>query len=176
MRKQELKHIKKAIPFVGYDEPESCLVCRDQSYVDIYRILPRDLVNSDTDEIEMDCFRWAKFYKTYGMDLEIATMMFPADTRVQQQYWQQIGEANRNPLYREMLQRKIEELRYREQQTARKEFFLLFFFESKERIGDCKKVIDSTLGIGRAGMVEEITKEKKLQILFKLGNKNSMIF
>lgn len=176
MKQKEIESIKKVIPFVGYDEETQCFVSQDGSYMNLYRIVPRDLVNSDVDEIEMDCFKWAKFYKTYGMDVGITTMMFPADTRIQQNYWRKKERTNQNPAYRDMLKRKVEELQYREKHTATKEFFLSFIFATREEICDAVKVIDSTLGIGVQGMLEEIEKEKKLQILFKLGNKNSMIF
>lgn len=182
MKKKELKHIKEELPNLKYDEKLKCFDYNDGSYMNIYRIVPRDLVNSDTDEIEMDCFQWAKFYKTYGLDIEIVSMLFPCDTGAQQRYWKKILKGNKNPFFEPMLQQKINELQYREKYASQKEFFMLYFFPSREEIEDAVKTLDSTLeirrvnGFGKMGMLEELTEKKKRQILFKMGNKNSMIF
>ena len=64
---------------------------------------PKDLVNSDVDEIEMDCFRWAKFYKTYGNDCTVIAMKFPCETGQQQAYWKKRLRENGNPEYAPML-------------------------------------------------------------------------
>lgn len=176
MKKREAEHILKEIPITGYDEETQCFACTGGLYFNLYRMIPKDLVNSDVDEIEMDCFKWAKFYKTYGQDTGITTMMFPCDTGEQQHYWRKRLEENKNPLYGDMIQKKIEELVYREKHSVTKEFFLFTFFRSRDEIPDAVRVMDSTLGIGQMGLLEEVQKAKKIQVLFKLGNKNSLIF
>ena len=51
------------IPIRRYDKQKKCFQRENGSYSNLYQIIPRDLVNSDVDEIEMDCFKWAKFLK-----------------------------------------------------------------------------------------------------------------
>ena len=70
-QEQEITDIREDIPIRRYDKQKKCFQKEDGSYVNLYQIIPRDLVNSDVDEIEMDCFRWAKLLKTYGLDMEI---------------------------------------------------------------------------------------------------------
>ncbi|MBM6802149.1 hypothetical protein H6B07_05585 [Mediterraneibacter glycyrrhizinilyticus] len=182
MKKDTIKNIKKDIPIANYDERSGCFQLSDTSYADIYMINPKDLVNGDPDDIERDCFTWAKFYKTYGMDIEIIGMMFPCDTGQQHAYWKKLAEKNTNPEFEAMIRRKVSELEFRKRNTLRKEFFLICFWENLEEIRNGRKTLESTLGIKRveSGMttelLSEIPKKKKLQVLFKFANKNSQIF
>lgn len=172
----EIRDIIEDLPITGYDEKEECFGLVDGSLLDLYQIAPKDLVNSDVDEIEMDCFRWAKFYKTYGNDCTVISMKFPCETGQQQAYWKKRLRENLNPEYAPMLKRKIEELEWREKNIYTQEFFLMFFYESEEEKQELEKVIASTLEIGGLGLVEKISRKKKEQIVFKLANKNSLIF
>ena len=85
MKKNKIEDIKgKLIPTARYDEKLHCFHQENGIYTDLYQIVSKDLVNGDPDEIEMDCFTWAKFYKTYGMDVEIISLMYPCNTTKQQ--------------------------------------------------------------------------------------------
>ncbi len=183
-KKTEIRDIKEILPELKYDKRLRCFRYGNGTFMDIYSIIPKDLVNGDPDMIEMDCFTWAKFYKTYGADIQIVSMMFPCDTRKQQDYWKKIREKNENPILETMIKRKIQELEYRERYTVKKEFFLTTFFESEEELNSGRKTIHATLGIRsmeRSGdtvfeMLEEISEKKKRQILFKFCNKNCSIW
>lgn len=176
MKKTEIRSIRENIPIIGYDKDIKCFISEDGSYLNIYQIQSKDLVSSDVDDIEMDCFKWAKFYKTYGMDVEIISLMFPCDTGAQQKYWKRRLESNQNPMFTKMINRKIEELVWREKHTASKEFYLVFFFPDKDAIAENVKTIESTLEIDGTGLIKTISDKKKELILFKLANKNSLIF
>lgn len=176
MKEKEIRHIREDIPITGYDEKIHCFLYEDGGCLDIYQIRAKDLVNSDVDEIEMDCFKWAKFYKTYGLDVEIVTLMFPCDTGSQRKYWRKRLEGNRNPEFKGMIERKIQELEWREKHTATKEFYLFFFFKTREEVPETIKMIESIMETGSLGLIQELPREKKELILFKLANKNSLIF
>ena len=183
-KKTEIRNIKENLPALKYDERLRCFRYGNGTYMDIYGIIPKDLVNGDSDMIEMDCFTWAKFYKTYGADIQIVSMMFPCDTRKQQEYWKRILKKNENPILEKMIKRKIQELEYRERYTLKKEFFLMCFFESEEELVSGRKTINATLGICSVDrnensvfqMLEEIEGKKKKQILFRFCNKNCSIW
>lgn len=176
MKEKEIRHIREDIPIIGYDEKMDCFLCGDGSCIDIYQIKAKDLVNSDVDEIEMDCFKWAKFYKTYGMDVQIVSLMFPCDTGVQRKYWKKRLESNRNPQFRPMIERKIQELEWREKHSATKEFYLFFYFPSLKDVPETVKTIESIMETGALGLIQKLSQKKKELILFKLANKNSLIF
>ena len=120
MKKNKIEDIKgKLIPTARYDEKLHCFHQENGIYTDLYQIVSKDLVNGDPDEIEMDCFTWAKFYKTYGMDVEIISLMYPCNTTKQQEYWKHIAEKNQNPDFEPMIRKKISELEYRERYTVK---------------------------------------------------------
>lgn len=84
MNKKKLeKDIEDLIPIADYDEELDCFVNQDGTYMNLYQINSKDLVSSDVDDIEMDCFKWAKFHKTYYSDVQILTMKFPSNTQKQ---------------------------------------------------------------------------------------------
>ena len=176
MKEKEIQHIREDIPITGYDPETNSFYCGDGSHILMYQIRSKDLVNADPDEIEIDCFCWAKFYKTYGKDIEIVTMLFPSNTEVQQSYWKQRLKANQNPQFQDMIERKVKELEWRETHTKTKEFYLLFFVSSKEEIPETVKLIESTLRVGSGmALLQEMEKEKMEQVWFKLANKNARI-
>ena len=148
MKKNKIEDIKgKLIPTARYDEKLHCFHQENGIYTDLYQIVSKDLVNGDPDEIEMDCFTWAKFYKTYGMDVEIISLMYPCNTTKQQEYWKHIAEKNQNPDFEPMIRKKISELEYRERYTVKKEFFLQFFWKTEAEIKSGRKAIESVIGV-----------------------------
>ena len=91
----------KEFPISGYDRETSSFQLPDGDYLQMYQIISKDLINSDADEIEMDCFQWAKFYKTYWRDMEIVSLMFPCNTSKQQEYWKErLRQESESALYR----------------------------------------------------------------------------
>ena len=98
----------------------------------------------------------------------ILSMMFPCNTHTQQEYWEKRIRSNKNPLYHEMLKRKLAELEYREKHAVTKQFFLQVFFVDDNERKESIRLIDSILGIiqekeRRTGMemLEEIPEKKK---------------
>ncbi|MEF9839446.1 MAG: hypothetical protein RR869_08730 [Lachnospiraceae bacterium] len=175
-KKKEDKNIVELLPIERYDHELDCFVYNDGSLMNLYQINSKDLVSSNVDDIEMDCFKWAKFHKTYGMDIQILTMKYPCNTQKQQEFWQKKMETNRNPVFVPMLKNSLNELVFREKNTTSREFYLQVFFSKPEERKEGIDALQSTLEIGRYGLIRELTKEKKLQVLFKLNNKNSLIF
>lgn len=170
------KNIGKLLPIVEYEDDLKCYKYCDGSYMNLYQINSKDLVSSNMDDIEMDCFKWAKFYKSYGDDIQLITMKFPCNTKKQQAYWEKRMENNRNPLFTPLIQTSLNELVYREKHTTSREFYLQLFYKTEEELQERMSVLESTLEISRYGLICEIPKEKKTQVLFKLANKNSLIF
>lgn len=175
-KKEKEKDIKEEIPVDRYDDDLECFVYPDGSLMNFYQINTKDLVSSNVDDIEMDCFKWAKFYKTYGEDIQLVSLKFPCNTQRQQEYWQRKLSNNRNPVFTPLLQTSLNELIYREKHTTSREFYLQVWDKNEEEMQEHRAVIQSTLEIGRFGLITEIPKEKKIQALFKLNNKNSLIF
>ena len=183
MKKNKIEDIKgKLIPTARYDEKLHCFHQENGIYTDLYQIVSKDLVNGDPDEIEMDCFTWAKFYKTYGMDVEIISLMYPCNTTKQQEYWKHIAEKNQNPDFEPMIRKKISELEYRERYTVKKSFSYSFLENrSRNKIGKksnrkCDRGSEIAWRMWNHRTFGGNFTNKKEQVLFKIANKNSQIF
>jgi hypothetical protein len=57
----------------------------------------------------------------------------------------------------------------------RKEFYLMYFGKNRDDLIRNKNNIDKWIGFGRNRLVEDMSKEKKIQILRKICNMNSLI-
>lgn len=174
-RKKIEKGMAELIPIGDYDDQLDCILCQDDSLLDLYQINTRDLTSSNIEAIEADCFTWGKFYRLYAEDIKFVFLKFPCNTQSQQGYWLRRMEKNRNPLYADMLSQKYEDLVYREKHTSSMEFYLMIFAKDKEKLLDQRHQINALLQVGRHGLLSRLQKKKKLQILFKLGNKSSLI-
>ncbi|MFV0527184.1 MAG: hypothetical protein ACK5MN_00455 [Lachnospiraceae bacterium] len=170
------RDIQKEIGIARYEEEIGCFKYSDAMLLDIYQVNTKDMVSGDVDDIEMDCYRWAKFYKTYEEDIKIISLNFPCNTAQSQEFWKKRLEQNKNPLFTEMLETKLQELIYREKHTTSREFYVMFWFKDEQERLDRIRQVESTLGIGTSRILRTLTQDKKEKVLFKLGNKNSIIF
>ena len=109
MKEKEIQHIREDIPITGYDPETNSFYCGDGSHILMYQIRSKDLVNADPDEIEIDCFCWAKFYKTYGKD-EIVTMLFPA-IRGAAELLETAAESKSESSFWDIIEQKVKELK-----------------------------------------------------------------
>ena len=102
------KNTTELLPFVGIDK--GLFLMRDNSYMDIFKLVTKDLISASESEIELDILQFEKFYKMYAADCKIIGINFPTDTKRQQQYFQHKINTSENPFYREILQTKYDEL------------------------------------------------------------------
>ena len=102
------KSTTELLPFVGIDK--GLFLMRDNSYMDIFKLVTKDLISASESEIELDMLQFEKFYKMYAVDCKMIGINFPTDTKRQQQYYQRKIDSTNNPLFRRFLQTKYEEL------------------------------------------------------------------
>ena len=76
------KNTTELLPFVGIDK--GLFLMRDNSYMDIFRIITKDLISALESEIELDMLQFEKFYKMYAVDCKMIGINFPTDTKRQQ--------------------------------------------------------------------------------------------
>ena len=57
------RNVLDLLPFAYYDTSNDCYVLDDNSCINLYQIITKDLANASDDEKEMDCLRFAKFIK-----------------------------------------------------------------------------------------------------------------
>ena len=163
------------IPICRYDEAEGCYILKDGSCMDLMMVNSKDLVTSSTDEIEYDCLKFGKLYKTYAGDLKLIALNFPCNTASQQRYMKQKIKTAKNQVFKAWLEKKQRELIALEKNNTSREFYIMFFSRSIEGHQSDIATIQTVLRSGRDGLVSKIPEEKKHQILYKLMNKSSMV-
>ena len=160
------------LPFVCVDK--DIFYMSDKSYMDLFRIVTKDLVSASESEVELDMLQFEKFYKMYAQDCKIIGINFPTDTKRQQQYFQHLINTTESPVYREILQQKLEELVEVNLHYTDREYYLMIFCSSYEKYLEAKKIIKVMLIT--SGLVAEIPIEKKISIITKMCNKSTSIY
>lgn len=169
------KSIMELIDVQGYDRENNCYRMKNGSYMNIIQITSKDLVNSSDDEVEYDCLRFARLYKLYAEDIKIITMNFPCDTSEQQHYIEHKMQNQANPVYRNFLQRKLDELVWLGKHDTTREYYYMIFAKDAEEMEKDMLLLTNTLGRGKTGLLTYLPEEKKRQILFRLANKCTMM-
>ncbi len=165
------------IPTVDYyDQNLKCFVMRNGMYMDFFKIHTKDLNSASEDELNWDAMKFVKLYKTYPDDLKIVTMNYPCNTSCQQEYWRYKMEHTKNPEIRKAQEKKIYQLEWLEKNSTSREFYLMYYSKDKNTFENNRRSILSVLSTGKMGLLEEISADKKIQILYKLMNKCSHIF
>ena len=170
------KASREILPDIYYYSLNECLVHEMENLIfDIIKICSKDLVNSSDDEIDYDQYRYTKLYKIYSEDLKIICMNFPCNTQKQQSYLKKKIEKTNNAKMKHWLQRRLDELEWLEKNRTTREYYYMIFSQNLEEHLSNKNNIFSALQSGRNGLCETISEEEKIQILYKLNNKSSLI-
>ena len=174
--KEEKIYIPKStaelLPFVCTHK--GLFYMNDKSYVDIMQIVTKDLISASESEIEFDMLQFEKFYKMYAADCKIIGINFPTDTKRQQQYFQHKINTTDNPLFKEILQTKYDELVDVNLYYTDREYYLMIFCPSYEKYLEARNIITVTLK--NVGLISDISVEKKIMILTKLCNKATSVY
>ncbi len=167
-----IRKTAELLPIIGMDKGLFCM--SDGSYMDIFRIVTKDLISAAESEIELDMLQWEKFYKMYAADCKIIGINFPTDTKRQQQYFQHKINTAENPFYKEILQTKYDELVDVNLYYTDREYYLMIFCPSYEKYLEARNIITVTLK--NVGLISDISVEKKIMILTKLCNKATSVY
>lgn len=170
------KSIKEILPNIYYDTENECFVDESENKVfDILRICSKDLINASEDEITYDQYQYTKLYKTYSEDLKLICINFPCNTQKQQKYLQKKLDGTNNAKVKAWLQKRIDELQWIEKYKTMREYYYMIFSNNVEDHLKNKMNVLSCLRTGRNRLCETISQDEKIQILFKLNNKSSLI-
>lgn len=179
MKKNKEENEKKAVmgknnldvlPIRRYDEDVEAFVLKDGTYFDIYEKVADDVDNMMEDEVQMLMIRFAKFLKLYKDDLKIISMNFPTNLLSQQKKLEKKMQETRDPVRKKWIARSIDELQRAEKGTRKREYYFVLMSKTAEEHYDQVQQL-SILG----NSVRKMSFEKKLQIVYKLCNPNSLI-
>ena len=163
------------LPIRFYDEAIGAFVYEDGTHMDLYNIVPSDRSNLQGDELQFNIYNSTRFYRLYSPDGKFISMNFPVNTSFQREYLENKKKLATDEVRKLWLEREIKELELLDQNVMRREYYLMFWGNDKEDFVKNKDNIEKWIGNGRSRLVEEIDKEKKIQIVRKICNMNSLI-
>lgn len=163
------------VPIIQYIDEAECYEMKNGVFVDLIQIVSKNILNISEYQVEYDIMKYAKFYKLYPDSIKIFAMNFPYSTKQQQMYLQRKIAACKNFNYKSRLELKLEELKNLDKTRTTREFYISFFSDTLEEHKKNKNSIKRILSAGNINMVQEISREKKEKILFKLNNMCTMI-
>lgn len=172
---KKLKQVTDIINIVSYDTENRCYRMKDDKYMDLLQVQSKDLANSSSDDVEYDILKFCKTYRLYEGDLKIVSMNFPCNTKVQQEFLKRKKEQTSNSVFKRCLDEQIRELIYLEKHVTTREYYYMIFADSLDEMEENKRSLKAVLLTGRDGLLEEISDEKKHQILYRLNNKCSQV-
>lgn len=158
-----------------YDESTDGFINDDASYFDLFRFVSRDRLNRKEDEVKYSIYRMSKFYRTYAPDLKIVSLNFHISVSGQKKSLNKIYEKSFDQVRRKWLKREIEELEILEANITRREYYLFIYADTKDEFIKNKSDVIKSIGTGKSRLVEEVDRRKKIQIVRKLCNMNTLI-
>lgn len=181
-RKEEKKEKKEIIKtnleilaIRRYDEELEAFIMEDGSFLDLLEIVARDRQNLQDDAVRFDIMTLTKFERLYANDHKDIGLNFPINTSLQRNNLEKKLKKTSDPVRRKWLLREIDELITLDSNIDRKEFYRMIFGSNSEEFLKNRNNILAWLGRGRSKIIKEIDKEKKIQIMKKLCNMNSLI-
>lgn len=181
-RKEEKKEKKEIIKtnleiltIRRYDEELEAFIMEDGSFLDLLEIVARDRQNLQDDAVRFDIMTLTKFERLYANDHKDIGLNFPINTSLQRNNLEKKLKKTSDPVRRKWLLREIDELLTLDSNIDRKEFYRMIFGSNSEEFLKNRTNILAWLGRGRNKIIKEIDKEKKIQIMRKLCNMNSLI-
>lgn len=173
--REELRNVEKSvvdlIPLLDMEYDEYFRTT--YGYMNIFQIDSKDVYSLNQDEIERHIHDFANFLKLYQDDIKIVCMQFPVNTEIQQANILKKMSTSEIPMYHHFLQKRLNELRYLEQNRYNKEYFLFIYAKNLNGIKEREELI---FRISNENVrFKKIDSDKKLKILFKLANQNSKI-
>lgn len=165
----------KVLPVRSYDDEINCFTLEDTSLFDIFEIVTADRENAGDDEVRFSIYAMARFYRLYSPDIKIISLNFPVNTAMQRKALIRATEQTNDPVRRLWLRREIQELIKLDENMQRKEFFMMIFADSVKSLEKNRQDVMSLIGMGRSKAVRAMEKDKKLKIVRKLCNMNTLL-
>ena len=171
----QIKTMRDILPIRSYDEQIGSFILEDKSLLDLLQVMPADRDNLQGDELKYNIILSTRFYRLYAPDGKLISMNFPINTSLQRRHLQRRLKRTPDIVRKEWIEREIDELLTLDQNVMRREYYLMYFGKDADDFLKNKSRILKSMGYGRNKLVEEISKEKKIQIIRKICNMNTLI-
>lgn len=173
--KKKKNEVTSLIPIKEIDFEKEYFIYSDGTIMDFIQINPKDIKNLDDDERRLDNSYFEKFYKLTSEDIKIWALNFPEDTTEQKKYFSDKIQKSKNPMFKELLDTALLQVEYLQENYLTREFYMQIFCETEEEYRKTIDNIQSVLGMKERALTNRISLEKKVEILYKINNKNRRI-
>lgn len=168
-----LKNCLELVPHRLYDDELDAFKLNDGSFMDIFKIIPRDLENISEDELQMELINLVKIFKVIGIDMKFVSVNFPLNTQTQKEVLLHHREKATDSVRIKWIDRQIDELDRVDSGVLTREFYIYFFGENRAEFIKNKELMQKYTQSGRSHLTTEITKKQKIHILSKIANMNT---
>ena len=135
--------------------------------------MPRNLRVQNPDERDAAIYEYSVFLRGMSGDIKIIAMNYPTQTSSQRRYLERVRDRTENGRYLYFLNQKLAELERIEEKVSDREYYVMLFAANEQQYR--KYASDLNDLMGRTLTVSQIGKEKKIQILRRLGTAGSRI-
>lgn len=161
------------LPIRYYDNSSESFVLSDESYMDIFGIIPRDVEKMAADELRNEVGNFISLLRTSGVDLKFVSMNFPLNTARQREILEYHKSTVKDAVRIKWIDRQIAELKRVDSNVHTSNFYLFIFGSNREEFIKNKQDISKQLCSGIDALAEKIPRHQKIQILLKLCNMNN---
>lgn len=159
-------------PLVDY--VEGVYKLRDNSgYLDLFQVTSKDLYAQNEQDTDLDVYSFDRLIRANSEDMKIIGLTYPVDTGGQQAHLIRKRDKATDPIQIQFLQQKIDELAYLQRNRTNKEFFLCIFGETRQILQERVKAAKNLTSMSFP--LQDLTKSKRDNLLYKLGNQNSKL-
>lgn len=156
------------LPFSQYKN--NCFVKQNFKYVDILKLICKDVLSLSQDSQDTINYTYEKFYRTYGGDIKIIGINTPVDTTSNQEYIKHKLAKTNNSVKKMFLEEELSQERLAGEMLTQRDYYIMFFFDSIKEHD--KAIEDCCYTLGHHFLVEKISQSEKESVLYKLCNKN----
>lgn len=174
-KEQITKTCLEIIPIREYDDNLEAFKLVDGQYMDILKIIPRDMGNLSEDEKQIEMMNLNKVFKTVEIDMKFVSMNFPLNTTKQKTTLLEYSEKVQDEVRRKWIARQINELELCDSNINTRNFYLFFFGENEKKFIKNKDLLEKYTATGIHCLTTDISKTEKIQIATKFNNMNTTI-
>ncbi|MDR5021421.1 hypothetical protein FOL75_04980 [Bacillus thuringiensis] len=172
-KKQKVRVSNQTISILPFVRCEDHHIVLKDGVMDILQITTIDLESlNQSDELLM-IYQRVRYIRSYIYDYKEISLNFPANTSVQQEYWQKKREQTRDPIDHKYIDRKLFELKFLEEKRTNREFFLFIYADNQEQLDERRRIVEGHFKTSFP--LVRISKEKKKDVLCVLNNQNSKL-
>lgn len=144
-----------------------------KGYFDIWQLDSKDIYSMNAEEANFDIYNLAYFYQAFHDSVKVISMNFPVSTVQQQLFIEKKINECQNPLYKKFLNQKLQELQFLEWGRTNREYYIFVYGDTELKVTDRVKAVQNYLQ--KSLPLLEVSKEKKIDVLFKLYNQNTKL-